>query len=181
LIYKQLIEQCQQQDAKAQAELYKIFAPKLYGVCLKYCSNKSIADDLFQDAFITIFNKINQFKHKGSFEGWAKRITINTVLQHFKKQKFHQEINDNLITDENEEFEIEDENLNLNYLLELIKELPNQYRLVFNLYVLDGYSHSEISEALNISLGTSKSNLSRAKQLLRKRIESETVLKMKGA
>ena len=181
MIYKQLIEQCQQQHAKAQAELYKIFAPKLYGVCLKYCSNKSIADDLFQDAFITIFNKINQFKHKGSFEGWAKRITINTVLQHFKKQKFHQEINDNLITDENEEFEIEDENLNLNYLLELIKELPNQYRLVFNLYVLDGYSHAEISEALNISTGTSKSNLSRAKQLLRKRIESETVLKMKRA
>ena len=179
MIYRQLIEKCQKKDAKAQAELYKIFAPKLYGVCLKYCSNKSIADDLFQDAFITIFNKINQFKHKGSFEGWAKRITINTVLQHFKKQKFHQEINDNLITDENEEFEIEDENLNLNYLLELIKELPNQYRLVFNLYVLDGYSHSEISEALNISTGTSKSNLSRAKQLLRKRIESETVLKMK--
>jgi len=181
LIYRQLIEKCQKKDAKAQAELYKIFAPKLYGVCLKYCSNKSIADDLFQDAFITIFNKINQFKHKGSFEGWAKRITINTVLQHFKKQKFHQEINDNLITDENEEFEIEDENLNLNYLLEVIKELPNQYRLVFNLYVLDGYSHSEISEALNISTGTSKSNLSRAKQLLRKRIESETVLKMKRA
>ena len=181
MIYRQLIEKCQKKDAKAQAELYKIFAPKLYGVCLKYCSNKSIADDLFQDAFITIFNKINQFKHKGSFEGWAKRITINTVLQHFKKQKFHQEINDNLITDENEEFEIEDENLNLNYLLELIKELPNQYRLVFNLYVLDGYSHSEISEALNISIGASKSNLSRAKQLLRKRIESETVLKMKRA
>ena len=181
MIYRQLIEKCQKKDAKAQAELYKIFAPKLYGVCLKYCSNKSIADDLFQDAFITIFNKINQFKHKGSFEGWAKRITINTVLQHFKKQKFHQEINDNLITDENEEFDIEDENLNLNYLLELIKELPNQYRLVFNLYVLDGYSHSEISEALNISIGASKSNLSRAKQLLRKRIESETVLKMKRA
>ena len=181
MIHTQLIEQCKKRDAKAQAELYKIFAPKLYGVCLKYCSNKSVADDLFQDAFITIFNKIHQFKHEGSFEGWAKRITINIVLQHFKKQKFHQEINDNLITDENEEFEIEDENLNLNYLLELIKELPNQYRLVFNLYVLDGYSHSEISEALNISTGTSKSNLSRAKQLLRKRIESETVLKMKRA
>ena len=181
MIYKQLIEECKKNDAKAQAELYKIFAPKLYGVCLKYCSNKSLADDLFQEAFITIFNKIHQFEHKGSFEGWTKRITINTVLQHFKKQKFHQEINDNLIVDEVEEFEIENESLNLNYLLELIQELPNQYRLVFNLYVLDGYSHSEIAEALKISEGTSKSNLSRAKQLLRKKIENEPILKMKRA
>ena len=100
MVYKQLIEQCVNKNAKAQQELYKIFAPKLFGICLKYCSNKTIAEDLFQESFITIFNKIHQFKHQGSFEGWAKRITVNTVLQHYKKQQYHQPIIDDMITDE---------------------------------------------------------------------------------
>ena len=178
MIYKQLIEQCVNKEANAQQELYRIFAPKLFGVCLKYCSNKTIAEDLFQESFITIFNKIHQFKHKGSFEGWAKRITINTVLQHYKKQQFHQPIIDDIITDDLEEIEIDNTDINLNYLLELIQELPNQYRLVFNLFVMDGYSHAEIAEAINISIGTSKSNLSRAKQLLRKKLENESEVKM---
>ena len=169
------------QENKAQQELYRIFAPKLFGICLKYCSNKVIAEDLFQESFITIFNKIHQFKHKGSFEGWVKRITINTVLQHYKKQQFHQPIIDDIIIDDSEEIDINDTNINLNYLLELIQELPNQYRLVFNLYVLDGYSHAEIAEAINISIGTSKSNLSRAKQLLRKKLESGREVKMMRA
>ena len=181
MVYKQLIEQCINNEPKAQKELYRIFAPKLYGICLKYCANKTIAEDLFQESFIIIFNKIHQFKHQGSFEGWAKRITINTVLQHFKKQKNHQPIIDDLITDEEEDIELENTDYDLSYLLELIQELPSQYRLVFNLYVLDGYSHSEIAEMLTISVGTSKSNLSRAKQLLRKKIESEKELKMMKA
>ena len=178
MVYKQLIEQCVNKNVKAQQELYKIFAPKLFGICLKYCSNKTIAEDLFQESFITIFNKIHQFKHQGSFEGWTKRITINTVLQYYKKQQYHQPIIDDMITDQAEEIDIKDTNINLNYLLELIQELPNQYRLVFNLYVLDGYSHSEIGKALNISIGTSKSNLSRAKQLLRKKLENKREIKM---
>ena len=181
MIYKQLIEQCVNQEAKAQQELYRLIAPKLFGICLKYCSNKTIAEDLFQESFITIFNKIHQFKHKGSFEGWVKRITINTVLQHYKKQQFHQPIIDDLVVDEVEEIEVNDTNLDLTYLLERIQELPNQYRLVFNLYVLDGYSHAEIAEALNISVGTSKSNLSRAKHLLKKKLESEREVKMMKA
>ena len=181
MIYKGLIEQCVNKETKAQQELYRIFAPKLFGICLKYCSNKTIAEDLFQESFITIFNKIHQFKHKGSFEGWLKRITINTVLQHYKKQQFHQPIIDDLITEEVDEIEIDNSDISLNYLLELIQELPNQYRLVFNLYVLDGYSHAEIAKALNISVGTSKSNLSRAKQLLRNKLESEREVKMMKA
>ena len=181
MIYKQLIEQCVNKDTKAQQELYKIFAPKLFGICLNYCSNKTIAEDIFQESFITIFNKIHQFKHNGSFEGWAKRITINTALQHYKKQQFHQPIVDDMLTGEPEEIDINNTNTSLNHLLELIQELPNQYRLVFNLYVLDGYSHAEISEALTISVGTSKSNLSRAKQLLRKKLENEReVIMMKA-
>lgn len=168
----QLIEQCKNKNPKAQKELYRVLAPKLYGICLKYCKCKSTAEDLYQEAFVSIFTKISQFKNKGSFEGWAKRITINTALQHFRNQKFHELIiEENITTDDDENFEINETNLNLDYLLSIIQELPNQYRLVFNLYVLDGYSHNEITELLNISLGTSKSNLSRAKQLLRKKIE----------
>ena len=181
MIYKKLIEQCVNNEPKAQQELYKIFAPKLFGICLKYCANKTIAEDLFQESFITIFNKIHQFKHKGSFEGWAKRITINTVLQYFKKQSFHLSIIDDNTPEEADEIEIDNPNINLNYLLELIQELPNQYRLVFNLYVLDGYSHAEIAKALSISVGTSKSNLSRAKQLLRKKLESNKEVQMMKA
>lgn len=181
MVYKQLIEQCVNNDPKAQKELYRIFASKLFGICLKYCSNKAIAEDLFQESFITIYKKLHQFKHQGSFEGWVKRITINTILQHFKKQKKHQPIIDDLIPDQVEDIEIENTDFELEYLLKLIQELPNQYRLVFNLYVLDNYSHAEIAEMLTISVGTSKSNLSRAKQLLRKKIEEETELKMMKA
>ncbi len=182
MVTKQLIERCKKKGSKDQSELYKIIAPKIYGVCLKYCNDTNLANDLFQDSFIIIFNKITQFKHQGSFEGWAKRITINTILQHFRKQQFTEVINDDfLFNEDDDEIEITNQNLNLNYLLNIIKELPSQYCLVFNLYVLDSYSHSEIAEALNISIGTSKSNLSRAKQLLRNKIESETILKMKRA
>ena len=169
---EKLIEQCKKNDVIAQKALYKQFAPILFGICLKYCKNKTIAEDLFQEAFITIFNKIVQFKHKGSFEGWAKRITVNTILQHFKKQRVYELVNEENIAI----IEIEDNcdtelsHLSLDYLLESIQKLPDQYRLVFNLYVLDDYSHQEIAEALNISVGTSKSNLSRARALLKKEI-----------
>ena len=174
----QLIKKCQQKDPKAQKKLYKILAPKLLGVCLKYCSCKSTAEDLFQEAFIVIFTKIGQFKNKGSFEGWAKRITINTILQHFRNKKNYELILEDKLEEKEEDVEIDETNLNLNYLLNIIQELPDQYRLVFNLYVLDGYSHAEISELLHISVGTSKSNLSRAKQLLKKKIECNPTSKI---
>ena len=169
---ERLIEQCKKNDVIAQKALYKRFAPILFGVCLKYCKNKTIAEDLFQEAFITIFNKIAQFKHKGSFEGWIKKITVNTILQHFKKQRVYELVNEkNLELIEEDDHDLTKfSNISLDYLLKTIQKLPDQYRLVFNLYVLDDYSHQEIAEALNISVGTSKSNLSRARVLLKKEI-----------
>ena len=169
---ERLIEQCKKNDVIAQKALYKQFAPLLFGICLKYCKNKTIAEDLFQEAFITIFEKIVQFKHKGSFEGWIKRITVNTILQHFKKQKVYELVNeDDTATIENDDnYDEEFSNISLDFLLKTIQKLPDQYRLVFNLYVLDDYSHQEIAEALKISVGTSKSNLSRARALLKKEI-----------
>ena len=169
---KQLIEKCKSEDTKAQGELYTLFSGKLFSVCLKYSRNYTEAEDNLQDAFITIFNKIHQYKNKGSFEGWLKRIVINTVLQRYRKEKVFDIINENTV--ETEDQEVEDTPISLDYLLRSIQKLPDRYRLVFNLYVLDGYSHKDIADMLDISEGTSKSNLSRARQKLKKEIENHT-------
>lgn len=166
----QLIENCKINDTKAQGELYKLFSSKLFSICLKYSRNYAEAEDNLQDAFLTIFNKIGQYKHKGSFEGWIKRITVNTVLQRYRNDKVFDIVNENNIEDEIIEVD-DDENFSLDFLLQIIQKLPDRYRLVFNLYVLDGYSHKDIAEMLNINVGTSKSNLARARQILKQNIK----------
>lgn len=165
----QLIENCKINDTKAQSELYKLFSSKLFSVCLKYSRNYAEAEDNLQDAFVTIFKKIGQYKSKGSFEGWLKRITINTALQCYRTQGVFDIVNDHLKEDIAITIEDED-NISLDYLLKIIQELPDRYRLVFNLYVMDGYSHQDIAEMLKITTGTSKSNLARARQILKDKI-----------
>ena len=125
------------------------------------------------DCFMTIYNKIGQYKSKGSFEGWMKRIAINTVLQKYRKEQHLNVVSDNLM----EEVELDSAygDVSLKTLLKYIQELPNKYRLTFNLYVLDGYTHKEISEMLGTSLGTSKSNLARARMILREKIKKENI------
>lgn len=166
---KKLVTRCKNQDRKAQEELYRIYGDKLYSVCLKYSRNRSEAEDNLQDSFVTIFEKIEQYNFKGSFEGWIKRITINTVLQKYRKDGVLDLVASRELPD-TAPIIIEEETTDLETLLKFIQELPDQYRLTFNLYVLDGYSHREIAEMLNISSGTSKSNLARGKAILRKRI-----------
>ena len=168
---EELIIKCQKKNRQAQGALYKMYAPKMFGLCLKYSRNRTEADDNLQEAFLTIFDKINQYRSKGSFEGWMKRIVINTALQRYRKETFLDVIKDDNIKDE--VVEIDDEGLSLDFLLALIQELPDRYRLVFNLYVLDGFSHKEIASMLNISVGTSKSNLSRARMILKEQIEED--------
>lgn len=164
-----LIKQCAKNDRKAQEEIYQLFAGKLYSICLKYSKNKQEAQDNFQDGFITIFNKIGQFNFQGSFEGWLKRVMINTVLLKYRKKTVlnivTEDIPDEVVVD------IDDDEVSLDFLLGLIRELPERYRMVFNLYVLDGFSHKEISEMLQIAEGTSKSNLARARAILKQKIE----------
>ena len=167
---EKLITQCQKNSAKAQGELYKLYKNKLFSVCLKYSKNYAEAEDNLQDAFVTIFKKIDQYKHKGSFEGWLKRIAINTSLQRYREDVgVYDIINEGNIEDVS--VDIDEENVSIDFLLQIIQELPDRYRLVFNLYVLDGYSHVEISELINISTGTSKSNLARARLILKDKIE----------
>ena len=166
---KKLINKCKQKDNKAQSEIYQLYAGKLFALSLKYSRNYQEAQDNLQNGFITIFDKIEQYNFKGSFEGWLKRIVINTVLQTYREKNVL-----NLITEEipeEVEIEVDDEQVSLEFLLKLIQELPNRYRLVFNLYVLDEYSHREIANMMSISEGTSKSNLSRARVILRDKIE----------
>lgn len=165
----ELIEKCKEEDIKAQGELYTLYANKLYSISLKYSRNVSEAQDNLQDAFLTIFKSIGQYKYKGSFEGWMKRITVNTVLQKYRKERYFEIVNDQLA--EEAEAEIEEQNVSLDYLLKLIQELPDRYRLVFNLYVLDDYSHQEIADMIGITVGTSKSNLARARMILKNKLE----------
>jgi RNA polymerase sigma-70 factor (ECF subfamily) len=169
LIIGQLIHECTNNNTKAQEQLYRLLAPKLFAVCLKYSRNYEEAQDNLQESFLVIFDKISQFKNKGSFEGWAKRIAINYTLQQYRNQNIFEIVSEN-IADESE-VEIEDENVSLEFLTKIIQQLPDRYRLVFNLYVMDDYSHKEIAEMLNINIGTSKSNLARAKAILKEKIE----------
>jgi RNA polymerase sigma factor (sigma-70 family) len=167
---EQLIKNCVKQDSEAQSQLYKQYASKLFSLCLKYSKNYAEAEDNLHDAFITVFSKIGQFNNKGSFEGWLKRIAINTTLQCYRKDVgVYDIVNESNIEDVS--VDIDDDDLNIDFLLKIIQELPDRYRLIFNLYVLDGYSHVEISELINISTGTSKSNLARARLVLKGKIK----------
>ena len=166
----QLIIKCKKNNRQAQGELYKMFAKKLFTLCLKYSKDYAESQDNLQDAFVTIFKKIKQYDSKGSFEGWMKRIVINTALQRYRKSSVLDVIKDDIVAEEI--VEVEAEHVPLEFLLEIIQQLPDKYRLVFNLYVLDQFSHKEIAEMLNISVGTSKSNLSRARHILKEKLET---------
>ncbi|WP_410006442.1 RNA polymerase sigma factor [Aequorivita nionensis] len=166
----ELILKCKKQDATAQGELYKQYNRILFAICLRYSPNYTEAEDNLQDAFITIFKKVEQYNGKGSFEGWMKRVTVNTVLQKYRKQRTFEIVDEGQIEDE-AEVEIEDEEIPLDFLLKIVQELPDRYRLVFSMYVMDGYQHKEIAEMLGISDGTSKSNLARARMILKNKIE----------
>jgi len=171
LSLEQLIHDCKKNDIKAQEQLYRQYAPKMFSVCLKYSRNYAEAQDNLQDGFLLVFDKINSFEFKGSFDGWIKRVMVNQVLQQYRNKSFLSPIDED-IADE-VEVEIED-GVSMDFLMKIIQELPDRYRLVFNLSVFENYSHQEISDSLGISVGTSKSNLSRAKMILKEKIENNT-------
>ncbi|WBL22428.1 MULTISPECIES: RNA polymerase sigma factor [unclassified Zunongwangia] len=170
---EKLIKRCKKKDIKAQEELYRLYSGKMFGLCLKYSDSYQQAEDNLQDGFMTIFDKIGQYNNLGSFEGWMKRIVINTALQKHRKEKLYSIANENQIEEATVEYE--ESSLPLDFLLKIVQQLPQRYREVFNLYVLDGYSHKEIANMLNISEGTSKSNLSRARHILKDNIEKSQI------
>ncbi|EDP69787.1 putative RNA polymerase ECF-type sigma factor [Flavobacteriales bacterium ALC-1] len=176
-----LIQKCVKSDREGQRELYTLLSPVLYGICLKYMRNKVEADDVFQDGFIILFQKINQYNFNGSFEGWAKRIFVNEALEVLRKKQRRLYV---AIDDSNLNTSIEDKTngldlaLSQDELLKHIQQLPDNYKMVFNLYVFEDYSHKAIADKLKIAVGTSKSLLSRAKSVLRTKINEELNIKV---
>ena len=160
-----------QNDQKSHELLYKHFAPKMYGICLRFAGNEMEADDILQEGFIKIFTKIREFRNEGSLEGWIRRTIINTAINHYRKNLRYakiQDIDDLEVPITNEE-NVYDK-LSREELVKLVQELPNGYRTVFNLNVMEGYTHKEIGKMLNISDNTSKSQLTRARSILQKKV-----------
>ncbi len=165
-----LVARCQKGESSAQLELYNTFSQKMFGVCMRYAKDYHAAEDLLQEGFVKVFKNIDKFRGDGSFEGWVRRIFINTSIEHYRKQVRMYPIQAN----EPSEFDHYHENT-MDHLLEedvlkLVQSLSPGYRTVFNLYVIEGYSHKEIAEQLNISEGTSKSQLARARYILQKKV-----------
>ncbi|OUS03470.1 RNA polymerase subunit sigma-70 [Flavobacteriales bacterium 33_180_T64] len=177
---EQLIKACKKQNLKAQSQLYQIHKDDLFSLCLKYCRNKEEAQDNLQDVFLYIFSNIKSYKGNGSFEGWMKRITINKAIDKYKKDKHvNIEINNDILIDTSIDSKAL-ESIPLNDILKHIQELPTQYRLVFNLFELDNYTHKDISKLLNISANTSKSNLHRAKSILKTKMQKPSFTSSKN-
>lgn len=166
-----MLKSCKKDDINAQKELYDRYKDVLYILCLKYSRSKEEAEDILHDSFMIIFTSLNKYKGKGSFEGWMKRIVINKAITSFKKASNFNVLLNEEITGEVVIEESSIKSIPLKEILNAIQQLPDRYRMVFNLYEMDGYSHNEISKMLDITVGTSKSNLHRSKILLRKRIK----------
>jgi RNA polymerase sigma factor (sigma-70 family) len=169
-----IIEGCISGKRKAQNELYSIYSSLFYGICLRYAGNRTEAQDILQEGFIKIFSRIETFNHRGSFEGWMKRIIVNTALNYLRdhaRERFFISFNDEAETIPDEITQNESpEPLPEETMLNLVQGLPGGYRMVFNLYVFEGHTHKQISELLEISENTSKTQLMRARLMLRKQI-----------
>ncbi|MCG8328483.1 MAG: sigma-70 family RNA polymerase sigma factor [Chitinophagales bacterium] len=167
---KELVKGCIREDRYCQQELFRRYAGKMLSVCSRYARHEMEAEDILQDAFIKVFDNIGKFEFKGSFEGWIRRIVINTALKNYSKKSFKQE----QIGIENQpELPMEPDiykHLNEEALLTLIAKLPEGYRLVFNLYAIEGYSHKEIADMLSIQESTSRSQLVKARKMLQSMI-----------
>lgn len=172
-----LIEGCARNDRHFQRLLYDKYSAKMHGVCLRYTEDVDEAKDVLQEGFIKVFKNLSKFRSEGSFEGWLRRIFINTSIEHYRKRKYVTRV-----TNQSDE-QIQDEDINVLHrlaerdILAIINQLSPGYKTVFNLHVIEGYSHKEIADMLGINEGTSKSQLARAKSVLKKIIESNQVLK----
>jgi RNA polymerase sigma-70 factor (ECF subfamily) len=166
-----LINRCLNNEARAQEDFYKRFAPKMYGVCMRFAKNQMEADDILQEGFIKVFTNLRSFRGEGSLEGWVRKTIVNTAINLYKKNLKHQKDTDIEQAEVVQNFEQSSlDKISVQELMDIIRDLPTGYRVVFNLNVIEGYSHKEISQLLEISENTSKSQLSRARQALQKKL-----------
>lgn len=167
-----LIEQCISGNAKAQYTLFETYSRKMMGVCLRYTKNQDEANDILQEGFIKVFSKLKDFTFSGSFEGWIRRIIVNTALDHIRKNaKFVDDIQLDVVDYQVGSDETILESLMAEDLMQLIQTMPTGYKVVFNMYAIEGYSHQEIATALGVSESTSKTQYLRAKNYLKTKIE----------
>ncbi|MFT3681587.1 MAG: RNA polymerase sigma factor [Ferruginibacter sp.] len=172
-----MIRGCISGDRKMQELLYQRYSPKMYAVCLRYSNNADDACDLLQDGFIKVYKNLEKYRGEGSFEGWIRRIFVNTSIEHFRRKTKLTGIT------ESQEKNIEDKELSAfdsmaeKDIIKIIQQLSPGYRQVFNMYIIEGYTHKEIGDILGISEGTSKSQLARAKSILQKMVEEKVHLK----
>ena len=173
---KDIISGCLKGNRRDQELLYRRHAARLYAVCLQYSGNDEEARDILQEGFIKIFENLITYKHEGSFEGWIRRIIVNTALEKYRSKHLLHRVDDiDQIPEPDADPDNEDyAGLQAVDLMTIIRELPPKYRMVFNLFAIEGYSHKEIGKMMNISEGTSKSNLSRARVILQRRVGSLT-------
>ena len=167
-----LIKECKQGKAKYQRVLYETHAPKMLGVCARYFQTIEEAQDALQDGFVKVFSNIDSYKGKGSFEGWIRKIMINTSLNlHRKNLKHYYHVDITETESRIADLNVDYDQLEVEDLLNMIQSLPGGYRLVFNLFEIEGYSHQEIASELNVSVNTSKSQLLKARKKLRDKLE----------
>ncbi len=182
----EIISGCKNNDRHCQKLLFELFAKKMMGVCLRYSTNYETARDMVQDGFIKVYTKISGFKQESSLSTWMTRIFINTCLSHLNKaesKNLYLDINDPMVQNKTEllmddEVQVENtlKNLPVSKVLDYIAQLPLKYSVVLNMYSIDGFSHQQIADALDIQVGSSKSRLSRARQLLIERIKTQEKL-----
>lgn len=170
-----LLEGCKRGDRKAQESLYKTLASRMMGVCMRYAKDTYEAEDILQMGFVKVFQKVSDFRSDGSFEGWIRRIIVNTAIEVYRKNLRTLNVVDIDEVYDQPQSTYDMSGLEMKDLMKLVQQLSTGYRLVFNMYVIEGYSHKEIADQLGISEGASKSQLSRARAILR-----EKIIKMEG-
>lgn len=166
----QIIDKCKQGDRKAAEKLYHMFSAKMFAICIRFSRDRAEAEDTLQDGFIKIFDSIGQYSGKGSFEGWMKRVFINLALEKFRKKHQMQLIEDFPEIEDASDLD-DDIQIPSEILVDFIEHLPERYRMVFNLYVMENMQHKDIATSLGITEGTSKSNLARAREILKRKIK----------
>jgi RNA polymerase sigma factor (sigma-70 family) len=175
---KYIVQECLSGKRQAQEKLYAMYAAKMFGICLRYCRGYDEAKDVLQEGFVKVFSKLEQFSFSGSFEGWVRRIVVNTAIEKLRVQNRSVSLeNAPEVFVEMEEDELPP--VSAKEMLEMIQALPSQYKTVFNLYVFEKMQHKEIAEMLGISEGGSKSNLSRARAILQEKIKHKIVDKVR--
>lgn len=175
---KYIVQECLAGKRQAQEKLYAMFSAKMFGICLRYCKNYDEAKDILQEGFVKVFSKLEQFNFAGSFEGWVRRIIVNTAIEKLRSQSRNVPLEyapESFVEMEEDEFPL----VSAAEMLSMIQELPTQYKMVFNLYVFEKLQHKEIAEMLGISEGGSKSNLSRARAILQEKVKSRIEKKVR--